>query len=603
MSYRSVRGADGLSEAYAAFARYDTPYESAVIDDFSGGVMTGVFPGDKNASEIINMEPVGRMLSSTCAPVAAFSSSTVSGPVHFSCCSDGLWLFRKGNTLYAFQNGELSVVGAAGQFTSDKTAIYHAGDRFYILDGDAIYMVDRELNLTQPEQYIPTCYTDVSDDGTVKTEAEKPNLFCRYIEIVLAVESVPMPSRTLPSDIAYDPTYIRIWDASGTELGDSQFNFENGEIYFFGFYSQKFVVRLKLIESEDMSKLSYTSLCKKREILVCPKRILSLPEGRGFLYYGGESGAQIIMLKPNPEYGFEYLSENNIIRKDYGQTISSVIEYSDGYLVFSAETIKKMAVSEDESGTPVFEFESFKSDFGSDMPGSVCGFDDKIIFANSQGGVFYINKFGIEERDVSRHISSVIEQGEKGFFSHTSAEYDAAAAVCAFGKYMLTVGNITYIWDYTARLPSATQSREDENKMVWTLNDVVTPSTYLLQIMRKLYFIDQTTGDIRCLPGGVSGLDTIASRVTTAESDLGTNGKKTILSLDVRYRAAGAVTLKLFFDGTLSCFEYYLPATDGLQTLTLRVHAHRFITCAAALSSECSFSLESLCFRYLPTKM
>ena len=305
MSYRSVRGADGLSEAYAAFARYDTPYESAVIDDFSGGVMTGVFPGDKNASEIINMEPVGRMLSSTCAPVAAFSSSTVSGPVHFSYCSDGLWLFRKGNTLYAFQNGELSVVGAAGQFTSDKTAIYHAGDRFYILDGDAIYMVDRELNLTQPEQYIPTCYTDVSDDGTVKTEAEKPNLFCRYIEIVLAVESVPMPSRTLPTDIAYDPTYIRIWDASGTELGDSQFNFENGEIYFFGFYSQKFVVRLKLIESEDMSKLSYTSLCKKREILVCPKRILSLPEGRGFLYYGGESGAQIIMLKPNPEYGFE----------------------------------------------------------------------------------------------------------------------------------------------------------------------------------------------------------------------------------------------------------------------------------------------------------
>ena len=50
MSYRSVRGADGLSEAYAAFARYDTPYESAVIDDFSGGVMTGVFPLRKSHS-------------------------------------------------------------------------------------------------------------------------------------------------------------------------------------------------------------------------------------------------------------------------------------------------------------------------------------------------------------------------------------------------------------------------------------------------------------------------------------------------------------------------------------------------------------------------
>ena len=284
-----------------------------------------------------------------------------------------------------------------------------------------------------------------------------------------------MPSRTLPSDIAYDPTYIRIWDASGTELGDSQFNFENGEIYFFGFYSQKFVVRLKLIESEDMSKLSYTSLCKKREILVCPKRILSLPEGRGFLYYGGESGAQIIMLKPNPEYGFEYLSENNIIRKDYGQTISSVVEYSDGYLVFSAETIKKWRCRRMNPEPRFFSLKALRAISVRICRAAYAVFDDKIIFANSQGGVFYINKFGIEERDVSRHISSVIEQGEKGFFSHTSAEYDAAAAVCAFGKYMLTVGNITYIWDYTARLPSATQSREDENKMVWTLNDVVTP--------------------------------------------------------------------------------------------------------------------------------
>ena len=86
------------------------------------------------------------------------------------------------------RDGSLSVVGTAGQFTSEKTTAYPYAGGFYIVDGDMLYFLDREWNLTPVEPYIPTCYTDVSADGSVKTESEKPNLFCQYIEIVLAAE-------------------------------------------------------------------------------------------------------------------------------------------------------------------------------------------------------------------------------------------------------------------------------------------------------------------------------------------------------------------------------------------------------------------------------
>ena len=99
-------------------------------------------------------------------------------------------------------------------------------------DGDTVYRLDRTLALSQPEQYIPTCYTEVSADGKTKTEAEKPNLFCSYIEIILSAES--SPTRKIPPDIAVDSSYIRIWDSFGEELADMDFNFEEGEIKFFG---------------------------------------------------------------------------------------------------------------------------------------------------------------------------------------------------------------------------------------------------------------------------------------------------------------------------------------------------------------------------------
>lgn len=606
MSLRRVRGKTGTAEAYDEFARYDEAYREYAMKDFSGGVMTGELHSRADTvSQAVNVrtDSSGALIAVS-APVTAFDGTVGAGEIVFSCYDDGIWLFRKGNTLYAVKDRTLSVVGTAGMLQSEKSAVYTADGIFCVVDGDSIYMIDRDLTVSTPEPYIPTCYTEVSADGTIKSESEKPNLFCRYIDIIFEAES--SPTRKIPPDIAVDASYIRIWDlTNGSELGDPDFNFDGETIQFFGLYSRKFRVRLKLADSGASSQLSYASLEALREFVSHPEKVILISLSSpmlAYLSFGGENRKWITVLKMDGASDFLYLSEDNIIRKEYPERIASIVEYSDGYLVFSAGAVKKLFVTEDENGAPVFEIKSFKNDFGSDMPGSICGFDDKILFANSRGGVYYVNKFGISERDVSRHISRNIEQGENGFFSHTEEEYAAACAACAFGRYMLTVGDMTYIWDYTAKLPSGTQSREDENKMVWTMCDAICPSVYLPELSKKLYYADKTTGALCYISSEDSESDPIEIRVETAASDFDERAEKILIGLSVRYRAAENVTLRLLCDGVLSPCEYILTPQPRFDTVDLKIHSARFVKCAAVLECSRSFSLESVHFRYLLAK-
>jgi len=603
MSLRRVRGKTGIREAYDEFSRYDEACREFVMDDFSGGVMTGELLSRPNAvSQAVNVQTDdGGALFSVSAPVTAFGGAAGTGKLYFSCYHDGIWLFRKGSTLYAVKDGILSVVGTAGMFQSEKCAVYAADDLFCVIDGDSVYTVDRDLAVSMPEQYIPTCYTEVSADGTVKTAGEKPNLFCRYIDMILSDEA--SPTWKIPPEIAVDASYIRIWDLiNGSELGNPDFNFDGETIRLFGMYSRKFRVRLKLADSGTASQLSFSSMASLRELIFSSGKgiAVSLPLSRFvYLFGGGENGKWLTLLKIKDRSAFSYLSEDNITRKEYPERIASVMEYADGYLVFSAGAVKKLFITEDENGAIALEIKNFKNDFGSDMPGSICGFDDKILFANSRGGVYYINKFGISEKDVSRHISRNIEKGENGFFSHTETEYTAACAVCAFGRYMLTVGDMTYIWDYTAKLPSGTQSREDESKMIWTMCDAICPSSYLIELSKKLYYTDRKTGELCCFVSDSSESDMVNARIRTASSDLGEKHTKILINLLVRYRSAEEVKLHLWCDGVLAPCEYVLPPSQRFHTLDLKLHSCRFVKCTVQLESSHSFSLENIQFRYL----
>ena len=599
MAISMLKKKKGTAEAYAEFMQYDETEREFEMDDFSGGVCTRAIPmGENTVAALRNMQADGRALFSL-APPADVDYAFCDGEVTDDAYADGVWLFRKGKTLYGLKEGVFHMIGLEGMMKSERGAIFHAGDCFYVIDGTRILRVETTLAYAVVEQEPTLWYVGVSADGGIYTENEKPNPFCRYLEYEVAPSY--SESYTVPAHLSVESDFAEVYTMAGIRLSSSSFSFDGKKITVDGYDENGYRIRLKLKESDaDTSKTSFASLEGDRAMFAMAADIseMTLPSyAHVYLYRDGTTDRRVIALMTDGFWNFSKLSRDKIMTHDYIERIGALVAYAEGYLVFSEGSVKKLSFTENEE-TRQFHFETapFKNDFGSDMPGSICGFDDKIIFANSRSGIYYINKFGISERDASRRISVNVDAS---FFGHTAAEYSAATAVCAFGKYYLTVGGTTYIWDYSAALPASTQRIEDEYRMRWTISDAWMPSRYVREIGKKLYYTDRETKKIRYLVQDYGKGDAIASSLKTAASDFGVKREKRLTALCVRYRAAGDVTLTVEYDGSPSPVSYHLPATEDFSTVTVRTHGRHFTKCAASLSSSYAMALECFVFRYL----
>jgi hypothetical protein len=124
------------------------------------------------------------------------------------------------------------------------------------------------------------------------------------------------------------------------------------------------------------------------------------------------------------------------------------------------------------------------------MPGSAVCADDKIIYANSRAGVFYINRFGFSEKDMSRHVSANIEEGENGFFACDSDDLREAQALICGGKYLLRIGEVFYIWDFAHAVPSSSTEKEsEERKLKWFVYSAEGCEKLLGADAERLYFL------------------------------------------------------------------------------------------------------------------
>lgn len=599
MSARFKRGEYGTSEIYDRFLRYDETPKTIVINDFSGGMQTNEhIRRDKTIKWILNMETDGAALSSISVPKTVDADiSFADGYVQNSRYAGGVWLFRKGKTLYAWKNDVFSLVGTQGMLSEEQGEIYDFHQGFCVIDGETIYLVDHDLNVTVSEQYIPTCFTGLLRDGLIYTKKEEPNPFCRYFDVILGEEE--SGKQTIPADWAVDPEFVKVWKPDGTELYFSYYTFDGETLSFSGYSGSNFRVRFRLLDSNEDKTFSFSNLGKIRDIFAKPRTVIPVSASNDSTMYLTCFGNEVIAMRISQKEGFSNISESNLSRLNCFEEVTGLIAYSDGYLVFFENSVKKLLTLENENGEIVFSLLPFKSDFGSDMPKSICSFDNKILFASTKGGIFYIDKFGISEKDASRAISANIENGEYGFFSHSEEEYKKAEGFCAFGKYYLTVGAITYIWDYRAKLPSGTNNYEDEGKMVWTMTDMIGAEKYLLFLGGKLYFCERETGNICYLQRGRKESDIITSKVQTQRLDFGTVDKKVITEIGIRYCSSDKLTVRPIFDGEQDSVVYTLPQNKSKETVYIRPYGKRISDFAILLETSGTLCLEALIFRYI----
>lgn len=573
----------GTAEAYDRFLAYDEPPKTVVLDDFSGGMKKD------GAALLLNMEANGKGLSSVCAPkTAEYDNGFAEGAVMNAKYADGVFLFRKGHSLYALKDGIFSAVGEEGMLSEEVGELYDYQSCFYVVDGENIYAVSRDLDIALAEQAVPVCFTGMSRSGAYYTEIAPMNPFCRYIDILLSDEEGN--EQVYPVSWAVDNTYARAWRADGTEVYGGYLMLREDRVIFDGDNAAGCRLRLRLLDSEDESVYSFSSSAEYRNILGKPETALSVSLSDGTLMLLTAVGTQIIgVLLPE---GFGSHSPLQLVRYDCLQAVTQIVPFDDGYLIFFEDAVKKLSVNESADGVS-FSVLPFKSDFGSDMKGSIVCFDDKIVFASAKGGISCIDRYGISERVGSRKISQNIEDG--GFFSHTAEEYREASGFAAFGKYFLSVGGITYVWDYRAKLPTGAQTHEDEAQMVWHLNDALKAQKFLALLGGSLYYTEKDTGALRYIDreGGA-----VRATLKTAALDFGSLHEKTLIECGIRYRAAGAVSLSLVCDGQDYLESYIFPASEDFVTRRLRTYGKRFAT--LSLTAECTgeTEIEALIFRF-----
>ncbi len=589
------RGRYGTDTAYDRFYAYDEKPKTVMLSDFSDGVCTKKY-GDHAISSLMNMDVDGERLISLGAPTEeAMDGGFADGEVKYHRYADGVWLFRKGKTLYARKDEKLSLVGERDMLTADEGAVYDLGGIFYVIDGERVLAVSRELTVWEVSQRVPVCMTALSRDGTSYTVGEAPNPFSRYIDIVIGADATSY--QFMPTFVAYDASEIAVFLPDSEEvLSSDRYTYDGNGLQFADINPAGCRMRVKLLDSDENGKISFADTAYLRELLSRTEVILPYSHGEQ-AYFLAPQSRELLLITRTDEL-FSSFSEESLTHISMDETITAVIAYSDGYLLFTEHSVKKLFLESDEEGNVTAQTEFLKQDFGSDMPGSVCGFDDKILFASSRGGIFYINKFGISERDASRKISENIEDGELGFFSHTEEEYREAKGICAFGKYYLTVGEVTYIWDYGAKLPSSAQSADDERRMVWMLSDVMRGMTYLQAMADRLYLWDHEAQTLCFLDRGKGGASASASFMTT-ERDFGTAEKKMLIAVGLRYRSSGTVSVKVLLDGKETLVRYLLPPHEAMTTAWLRPYAKRFEKAAVLVSAEGELAAEAVIFQYI----
>jgi hypothetical protein len=295
-----------------------------------------------------------------------------------------------------------------------------------------------------------------------------------------------------------------------------------------------------------------------------------------------------------------YARESKTLFIENTEKITSVLKYSENFLVFSPHYIRKMIIEESENGNFSISLKNFKYDIGCDIPRSAVCADDKIIYANSRAGVFYIDRFGFTERDMSRHVSSNIETGENGLLICPSDDLISAEGAVCDGKYFLRVGEYFYVWDFARGVPTGTEKASDERKLTWFLYSGVPCKKLLGADEEKIYFLEEG-GNFASLSRGTS-LDSCEESYFRSRSySLAPFGAASVYKLSLSLAAKQACTVRLYFDGEEGNSKYTLtPEAEGSTLCIVRPESRACRRFAFSLHSFGALRLDGVKIEYLP---
>ena len=509
----------------------------------------------------------------------ALADAGAGSVVKAKCSASGVDVFRVGRSLYALNASDVVSRVQQNCFSQNSnTVMFHDGGAFYMTDGNRLLTVSDALVYGTASPYIPTVLKFTSATSRVGTEVEKPNALSDCVNFEYSISE--------STDIVYLPSSVKLASVVSVKYKDGTTYSGTCNLVtqpmsttlgFTPAISGNFIVTLRLGTSADADVLSLSTFGDVRNALYSATRI-------AVLYPGIMGMRKTLMLTAGEKIyalGMRdgvYVSPDAMITAAVGEEVTALQSYSDGALVFTPSGVIYACPTGSGIADAEIELRTLKRDFGCDMPGSAVGFDDKIFFANSKGGIYYIDKFGLTERDGSCHVSTLID-GE--LLANTSSALTAAVA-CADGtSYCLSVGGVVYVWNYSEGKPSSPDVSE-EKKLGYFFSrlDTVDAGDFVAVRGGRIYMIEKTTGYVFRFDENASAPSAaeIGTEIETYPLDLGTMHEKVMTRLLISAELSSGATVRVYFDGVEAKSSYALtkPALDGVCSFIIKPERHKF---------------------------
>ncbi len=596
---RSGRGITSRADALAGSSKY-----SFSLDAFDGAVTKtalNMMRSDDGLVTVKAPEKIGE------------TDEDVSGQanaVRARCSESGIVLMKIGLSLYAkTEDGDFSLVAADCFQRGSKTVIYHIGDAFYATDSNRLLKVTDSLVFSVASPKVPLVYSGISADVDHAEFNEEPNVLSDYVDVRFSVSSKTSTFR-VPKDIAVNEL-VSVTQSNGTPYtGTCSFTNTTSSVAatvtLGTSLSGSIRMRFKLSSGTYANSISLADFSVARAALYNSKIVIK--------YYPGVQGYEMVLglCGYNKNYYLLGITDPLYITADSAaycaldEIPTAATCYSDGALVFTEN--KVIHLKTECVGTirdhATFSQTLLKRDFGCDMPSSVAGLDDKIIFGNSKNGIYYINKFGYTERDGSCPVSAAVDDR---LLSSEADDLKNAAAICTKDAYYIAVGDTVYVWHCGEMLPSSLgETLKTRKKYIWSTLDVISAGDFIGISGGDIYYIERTTADVYLYQSRKNGesTDEIYSEFESRPLDLSSPDEKIVSEMVISAKFSADASVSVYYDGVASGSSYTLSASafdDVINSYILRPERHKCRNIAVRISSDAPMVISEILFRYYKT--
>lgn len=500
-----------------------------------------------------------------------------------------------GNKLYMFDENSAQP-DVLSDILPDKQSVFAEFlSKLYIYCDRHVFCVDTDFVFKEEECDAPVLYNDIIPGYGAFTTAVQNDVSLNLIAPRIAIEYVKGKVESYPLPYKCDLT-------RNVEV------LVEGEVY----PSDKYIVYENRVLFSD-----YTKICEKK---VKISYYVANDDDIGFEdsfsscsvceVFGGNnlSGTRIFMTGNPDKKGVYYKSEllnplffsedDYEIVGDGCDNVTGLIKMYDSMIILTERAVYAMAYVLSEP-LPYFSIKMLSNQVGCDMPKSIALVDNRVVFANSNKGIFILDSANEAGEHNVKPISKNIERnGNTGFFDCNVDDLRNACSIDFERKYILCVKNRAYIWDY-GKSPYSESSNysKAQTRLIFTLRDFE-DADYLFNLSGKLCSCSKE--NIRFKQYSKTNFDTRWKLLSGKMSFnlLGSQKCITDMSIVLKKAQNTNITLKLFSDNT----QYYTQTVkcngDLIENVKLKLPSKKLSFFEFELEGSGSIEIHSIILKY-----